>query len=45
MKNTLIVLLHLFGIFTIVSPQIRLRSESNLPRAGNEMVSEKIIKN
>jgi len=45
MKQTLIVLLLIFGIFPTVSPQIRLRSESNLPRAGNEMVSEKIIKN
>ena len=36
MKNTLIVLLLLFGIFPIASPQIRLRSESNLPRAGIE---------
>jgi len=38
MKQTLIVLLLLFAGFPTVSPQVRLRSESNLPRPGDELL-------
>ena len=42
MKQTLIVLLLLFAGFPTVSPQVRLRSESNLPRPGDELLKEQI---